>query len=95
MKTICNVCGKEADCSSICSCFGAESYAICPECLASGKEPYKSMVHYIACAGKFPEEINHAYRAIVRRQLEVHGVSEEKFIKDVDNCINEMYAFYH
>lgn len=95
MKTICNVCGKEEECRSVCSCFGAESYAICQDCLESGKEPYKSMVHYIACAGRFPEEINHAYRAIVRRQLEVHGVSEEKFIKDVDNCINEMYAFYH
>ena len=95
MKTICNVCGKEAECRSVCSCFGAESYAICKDCLESGKEPYKSMVHYIACAGRFPEEINHAYQAIVRRQLELHGVSEEKFIKDVDNCINEMYAFYH
>jgi hypothetical protein len=94
MTNICDVCGKVEECKVVCSCFGAYSYAICDECLAAGKEHYKGMVHYIACAGRFPDEINPGYQAIVREQLKLHNKTEEEFIADVDRSINEMYAMF-
>ena len=86
----CDVCGKEREAFVAASAYGPISFAYCEECLASGREPYSAMVAYIACAGHFPEDINEAYQKDVRRQLEFHGVSEEKFIKDVEDCIKEM-----
>jgi hypothetical protein len=52
------------------------------------------MVHYIACAGRFPDAINPGYQAIVREQLKLHNKTEEEFIADVDRSINEMYAMF-
>lgn len=95
MLNTCDVCGKTEDCEVVCGCFGAFSYAICKDCLVSGKEPYKAMVHYIANAGRFPEDINPGYQALVREQLKLHNKTEEAFIVDVNHCINEMYAFFN
>lgn len=95
MLNTCAVCGKTEECEVVCGYFGAYSYAICKDCLESGKEPYKAMVSYIANAGRFPDNINLGYQALVREQLKLHNKTEEEFIKDVDNCINEMYAFFN
>ena len=83
----CNVCGKEGEVIIGCSAYGPISYAYCQECWTSGREPYRTLVAYIASAGHFPEDINEMYQADVRIQLKLHGVSEEQFIKDVDDCI--------
>ena len=87
----CDVCGKERETFVAASAYGPISFAYCEECLASGREPYDAIVGYIACAGHFPEDINEMYQEDVRRQLKFHGVSEEQFIKDVEDCIREMY----
>lgn len=87
----CDVCGKEVETYVACSGYGAASYAYCKECLENGREPYNAMVAYISCAGHFPDDINKAYQEDVRRQLKLHGTSEEQFIKDVDNSIEEDY----
>ena len=63
------------------------SFAYCEDCLLSGREPYWAIVSYIACAGRFPEDINEEYQKDVRRQLMLHGISEEQFIQDVEEEI--------
>lgn len=83
----CNVCGKEGETFVSTSAYGPMSFAYCEECLASGREPYDAIVAYIACAGHFPEDINEEYQKDVRMQLKLNGVSEEQFIKDVEDCI--------
>lgn len=92
---ICDVCGKETTGGGVyASIFSPTSFLYCPECAKSGKEPYSSMVHYIAIAGHFPDDINENYRAVVRHQLKLHNISEERFIKDVDKVIkmyNDIY----
>lgn len=96
MTNICNVCGKEVECNSVCSIFGAYSYPICEDCWSVGKEPYGIMVDYIACAGRFPDDINEEYREAVRNQLKLHNKTEEEFIEDVDKSIIELeFAFIH
>ena len=83
----CDVCGKEGEVSVCCSAYGPVSFAYCEECLVSGREPYSALVVYIACAGHFPEDINEMYQEDVRKQLKLHGVSEEQFIKDVEDLL--------
>lgn len=86
----CDVCGKETeDVVVCCSAFGPISIAICRDCLGQGKEPYGMMVSYIAGAGCFPEDINEGYQKEVRRQLTLHGISEEQFIADVNKIIED------
>jgi hypothetical protein len=85
----CDVCGKPAQVVAA-SAYGAISYAFCKECLTNGLEPYGGVVTYIACAGRFPEEINETYRADVRRMLPLWGKSEEEFIHDVDEMIRRL-----
>ena len=84
----CEVCGKEGDVFVASSSYGAMSFAYCEDCLLSGREPYWAIVSYIACAGRFPEDINEVYQEDVRRQLKLHGVDEEQFIQDVEKEIN-------
>ena len=48
------------------------------------------VVAYIACAGRFPEDINEAYCADVRRMLPLWGKTEAEFIRDVDAMIQRM-----
>lgn len=80
----CNVCGKETDKLYVCcSSCGAESFAYCEDCLRAGAEPYSALVSYISCAGNKPEDINEAYRNIIKATLKRLNVSEEKFWADV------------
>lgn len=94
-KSTCDVCGKETeDVVVYCSAFGPFSIAVCKDCLAQCKDRYGDMVSYIACAGHFPSDINEAYQKEVRRQLTLHGISEERFIADVEKEIDEYKAYY-
>lgn len=86
----CDVCGKRTAVAVCCGGYGAISYAYCDDCLAKGLEPYGGVVAYIACAGRFPEDINETYRADVRRMLPLWGKTEEEFIRDVDAMIQRL-----
>lgn len=85
---ICEACGKyDSNGVVVSSAFGPVSYLYCQDCLAQGKESYSAMVEYIAATGHFPDEINEEYQAEVRRQLELHQISETQFISDVEKII--------
>ena len=85
----CDVCGRETKTYVAASAFGAMSFAYCKECLEKGAEPYSAMVSYIACAGHFPEDINPQYQAYCRHVLAALDISEEQFIKDVKQAIQD------
>ena len=81
----CDVCGAENTIGLVASsAFGATSYAYCACCLAEDKEPYRAIVDYISCAGRWPQDINEMYQREVRRQLKLHNKTEEEFAKDVE-----------
>ena len=86
----CDVCGKETDIVVCASTMGAVSFAYCENCLQKELEPYRVMVSYIACAGRFPDDINENYQKLCRHILKELNISEEQFIKDVDECINRL-----
>ena len=90
----CAVCGKEADVVVCASSMGATSYAYCEDCLNKGLEPYQAMVDYIACAGRFPDDINLAYQEHCRNILKALNVSEEQFVADVDKSILDLCEVY-
>ena len=82
----CDACGKETShIYAVSSIFGAFTIGVCDECALSGRDSYGLMVSYIGCAGRFPDDINEAYREEVRIQLKLHAKTEEQFIKDVDD----------
>ena len=81
----CDCCKKRvSNIHAVSSIFGAFTIGMCDECILSGRDSYELMVSYISCAGRFPDDINEAYREEVRCQLKLHGKTEEQFIKDVD-----------
>ena len=86
----CSVCGRVAPTQAVCSAYGAITYSYCSDCLRNNLEPYGVVVSYIACAGRFPQNINEAYIADVRRMLPLWGKTEEEFIRDVDREIRDM-----
>lgn len=86
---ICEVCGKKDYVTTVASRYGCCSHSLCKECLEKGREPYWNMVDYISCAGHFPDDINEEYKNDIRRQLDMYGISEEQFIKDVDKEIEK------
>lgn len=91
LKNTCEVCGKRNISFVTCtSKFGPMSLYYCKDCFNKGKEPYDVVVAYIACAGHFPDDINEDYQKEVRRQLVLHNISEEQFIKDVDEFRNKL-----
>lgn len=82
----CDCCKKwVSNTHAVSSVFGAFTIGVCDECALSGRDSYSLMVSYIGCAGRFPDDINEAYREEVRCQLKLHGKTEEQFIKDVDD----------
>ena len=92
-ETICDVCGKQVPVRVACSAYGPISFSYCEDCLSKNLEPYSAVVTYIACAGRFPDEINEAYQHDVRRMLSLWDKTEEEFIRDVDAAIKEMEGF--
>lgn len=86
----CDVCGKETEVFVGASTMGVVSWAYCLDCLNAGLEPYHSMVVYIACAGRFPDDINKEYQDHCRHILKGLGISEEQFVRDVDKSIKDM-----
>lgn len=91
----CDVCGKETEVFVCASSMGAVSWAYCANCLKAGLEPYYSMVAYIACAGRFPDDINKEYQEHCRHILKGLGISEEQFVIDVDKAIKDMEDYYN
>lgn len=89
-ETVCDVCGRKAPVCVACSAYGPISFGYCEDCLSKNLEPYSAVVAYIACAGRFPDEINEAYQHDVRRMLPLWNKTEEEFIRDVDAAIKEM-----
>lgn len=85
----CDVCGKESKVVVCASSMGAISYSYCKECLNKGLEPYKGMVAYISCAGKFPDDINSTYANKIRMNLKELNKTEEEFIADCDKSNEE------
>ena len=90
----CAVCGKESEVEVCCSAFGAVSYAYCNYCLVNHLEPYGAMVADISCAGRFPDDINQQYQDLCRHILKELGISEEKFIADVEKSIKDMDDYF-
>ena len=86
----CDVCGAEGMVAPGASLFGG-TYTYCESCLDKMVEPYHAMVDYIACAGRFPEDININYQFICREILKRLGMSEEQFIKDVADAAESMW----
>ena len=90
----CDVCGKKTDVIVCASAFGAISFAYCRDCFDNYLEPYNAMVAYISCAGRFPDEINEQYQKLCRHILNGLGISEEKFIEDVNKAIADYEDYY-
>jgi hypothetical protein len=87
----CEACGAEnVQGLTACSLFGAFTGAWCEECLRIGRDSYDFMVDYIACAGRWPDDINEVYQGEVRRQLRLHDKTEEEFKKDLDEVIKHL-----
>ena len=87
----CDVCGRETITYVASSMFGPISFAYCGNCLSKWLEPYDAMVDYIACAGRFPDDINSKYQELCRHILKELEIPEEQFIKDVDDAIENMW----
>lgn len=90
MTSKCDVCGRVGHVVVAASAYGAISYAFCDDCLDKGLEPYYGVVIYIACAGRFPDDINQWYQEDVRRMLPLWGKTEAEFIEAVDRTIEEL-----
>ena len=84
----CAGCGaKNVDGIVAASMFGASSEGFCTDCIAAGRDSYNNMVNYIASAGRWPTDINHAYQNLVRAQLKLHNKTEAEFTADVNAAI--------
>lgn len=87
----CDCCKKwVSNTHAVSSVFGAFTLGVCDDCALSGRDSYGLMVSYISCTGRFPDDINEAYREEVRYQLKLHGKTEEQFIKDVDDMNKDL-----
>ena len=91
IKTKCAVCGKEAEVTVATSAAVPVSYAYCTECLNSGIEPYSALVASAACVGHFPEDFNLDYAEYYRCQLQMHGISIEKFNEDISELSKQIW----
>jgi hypothetical protein len=89
----CAGCKEAEGITVVSSMFGATSFALCDKCLKEGREDYRNMVNYISAAGHWPQDINEIYQAEVRRQLKLHGKTEEEFRDAVENAIAEEQMF--
>jgi hypothetical protein len=89
----CAGCREAEGITVVSSMFGATSFALCDKCLKEGREDYRNMVNYISAAGHWPQDINEIYQAEVRRQLKLHGKTEEEFRDAVENAIAEEQMF--
>ena len=89
----CAGCREAEGITVVSSMFGATSFALCDKCLKEGREDYRNMVNYISAAGHWPQDINDIYQAEVRRQLKLHGKTEEEFRDSVEYAIAEEQMF--
>ena len=79
----CDVFGNETRTVVCASSMGPVSLAYCKTCFENTAEPYSFMVAYIACAGKWPNDITLEAQVRVRRLLAFHNKAEAEFSKDV------------
>ena len=93
IKLKCAGCREAEGIIVVSSMFGATSFALCDKCLKEGREDYRNMVDYISAAGHWPQDINEIYQAEVRRQLKLHGKTEEEFRDAVEYAIAEEQMF--
>ena len=91
---VCDVCHKHVKVVVCCGGYGPISNAYCEECYSKGLQPYEVMVAYLSCAGRFPDDISPGYVKDVRRILAEMDIPEEKFIKDIDEAIEELNVYY-
>lgn len=91
----CDVCGNIGKVVVCSSSMGAISYAYCEDCYNESLEPYEHMVAYISCAGHFPKDINKTYQDLCRHILNKLNISEEQFIKDVEESIKDMDDYFN
>jgi len=90
----CDVCGKETEVVVCSSSMGAISFAYCENCFDKRLEPYGAMVAYVSSAGHFPEDINENYQKLCRHILSELNITEDQFIKDVDEAIREEIEYW-
>lgn len=84
----CDVCGKEAETVVCCSSCGAISFAYCPECLNSGREPYGALVGM----GLTSDCLSTTYRQeILLPSLSFFGKTLAEFDEDVIKMDEEYY----
>lgn len=85
----CSVCGREDPNTVVAgSSVGAVSFAYCPECLGSGREPYGLLTASLmgmTCM----EDIAEWYRPIVLVTLKVEGKTVEEFFADTVTLMEE------
>lgn len=82
-KGICDVCGKETEIMVLSSRYGPISLAYCNDCITGGYEPYDIMVAYISSAtDNYPEGLSNEAIKEIKRQLEFHKKTEERFRED-------------
>lgn len=92
MKPRCDICGKETDeLYVVASAVVPVSYAYCADCLGNGLEPYNALVVSAACVGHFPEDFNPDYAEYYHRQLQMHGISIEKFNEDINELSKQIW----
>ncbi len=90
----CDVCGKIVPHINVAaSSCGPVSFAYCDSCLAGGYEPYAFLVSYVACAGKYPDDINTGFKKrVILPNLAFHKKTEVEFAADVEAAIKDMEA---
>ena len=88
MIGVCDVCGRSAAVTVCCSACGGQSFAYCRQCLRSGAEPWGTLVSYISCAGRYPEDVNEEFRTIVRDTCARLGRTEEEFAAAVNDQLD-------
>lgn len=79
----CNVCGKDCNVIALRSEFTETSITYCKDCFNAGKEPYFALTAYVAAHGLWPNVIDKAEQAGIRKNLVYLNKSEDEFAADV------------
>ncbi len=93
-KRPCACCGEEKEVFVACSTLGAFSFAYCASCLNAGVEPYSALVDYIACAGRYPDDIHPDWLEFIKLNLEFYGKTEDQFKKDLKKADEVMSQYF-
>ena len=72
----CDVCGKEGLVVTNRSSFGPFDFHYCEECFRTGAEPYWFTVSTVALFGLWPDDVNEAFQAKIRKRTAKNWKSE-------------------